>query len=109
MNSQGFFDSASNRLCCVCTIPDGPAIKAGLIFVHAADGNRLGPHRMFVELAERLKNRGIARGQIALDDLFKPPLSILNAAELGVELFGETGLKEIIEDLNESIFLKEAA
>jgi type I restriction enzyme R subunit len=56
-----------------------------------------------------LKNRGIARGQIGLEDLFKPPLSILNAAELGVELFGEKGLKEIIEDLNESVFIKKAA
>jgi type I restriction enzyme R subunit len=51
-----------------------------------------------------LKNRGIARGRIELEDLFQPPLSILNAAELGVELFGERGLKEIIQDLNESVF-----
>jgi type I restriction enzyme, R subunit len=42
-----------------------------------------------------LKNRGIARGRIELEDLFQPPLSILNAAELGVELFGERGLKGI--------------
>lgn len=53
-----------------------------------------------------LKNRGIARGMIELDDLFKPPLSILNAAELGVELFGERGLKEVITDMNESVFQK---
>ena len=53
-----------------------------------------------------IKNRGIARGRVELEDLFKPPLSILNAAGLGVELFGEKGLKEIIEDLNESIFRK---
>jgi type I restriction enzyme R subunit len=51
-----------------------------------------------------LKNRGIARGQIVLADLFNPPLSILNAAELGVELFGERGLQEIIEDMNTSVF-----
>jgi type I restriction enzyme R subunit len=56
-----------------------------------------------------LKNRGIARGQIELDDLFKPPLSILNAAGLGVELFGEKGLKEVIEDLNASVFRKKTA
>lgn len=56
-----------------------------------------------------LKNRGIARGQIELEDLFKPPLSILNAAELGVELFGERGLKEIIEDLNDAVFRKKIA
>jgi len=52
-----------------------------------------------------LKNRGIARGRIELEDLFQPPLSILNAAELGVELFGEIGLKDIIQDMNDSVFL----
>jgi type I restriction enzyme R subunit len=56
-----------------------------------------------------LKNRGIARGRIELEDLFQPPLSILNAAELGVELFGEMGLKEIILDMNESVFAKKVA
>ncbi len=56
-----------------------------------------------------LKNRGIARGKIELNDLFTPPLSILNAAELGVELFGERGLKEIISDLNDAVFMKVAA
>lgn len=56
-----------------------------------------------------IKNRGIARGRIELEDLFRPPLSILNAAELGVELFGEKGLKEMIEDLNESVFTKKIA
>lgn len=55
-----------------------------------------------------LKNRGIARGRIELEDLFQPPLSILNAAELGVELFGEKGLREIIQDMNESVFKKTA-
>ncbi|HPS55399.1 MAG TPA: alpha/beta fold hydrolase [Sedimentisphaerales bacterium] len=60
MNQIDFFDSNTNRLSCVCTIPDHHKIKAGVVFVHAADGNRLGPHRMFVELAERLKNIGIA-------------------------------------------------
>lgn len=53
-----------------------------------------------------LKNRGIARGKIELQDLFQPPLSILNAAQLGVELFGEKKLKEIIRDMNESVFVK---
>lgn len=55
-----------------------------------------------------LKNRGIARGKIELEDLFQPPLSILNAAELGVELFGEKGLREIIQDMNDSVFRKTA-
>jgi len=56
-----------------------------------------------------LKNRGIVRGSVSLDDLFKPPLSILNATAFGIELFGEKGLKEVIDDLNESIFSKKAA
>jgi type I restriction enzyme R subunit len=55
-----------------------------------------------------LKNRGIARGSIELEDLFQPPLSILNAAEVGIELFGEKGLREIIQDMNESVFNKTA-
>jgi len=61
------------------------------------------------EYLSLLKNRGIARGRIELEDLFQPPLSMLNAAELGVELFGEKGLKEIIEDLNESVFMKKVS
>lgn len=56
-----------------------------------------------------LKNRGIVRGRIQVEDLFVPPLSILNAAELGIELFGERGLKSIIEELNESVFLRKTA
>lgn len=44
-----------------------------------------------------------------INDLFQPPLSVLNAAALGVELFGERGLKEIIRDLNESVFATDAA
>lgn len=51
-----------------------------------------------------LKNRGIARGSVELEDLFRPPLSILNAAGVGMELFGENGLREVIEEMNESVF-----
>ncbi len=36
-------------------------------------------------------------------------LSILNAAGLGVELFGEKGLKDVIEDLNASVFARRTA
>lgn len=56
-----------------------------------------------------IKNRGIARGRVEIEDLFQPPLSILNAAELGVELFGEKGLKQIIQDMNDSVFKKMVA
>lgn len=51
-----------------------------------------------------LKNRGIATGRVRLEDLFEPPLSILNAAGKGVELFGEEGLRVIVSDLNEGVF-----
>ena len=56
-----------------------------------------------------LKNRGIAKGEIEIEDLFEPPLSILNAAERGIELFGEKELKEIIEEMNHSVFMREIA
>lgn len=51
-----------------------------------------------------LKNRGIATGRVRLEDLFEPPLSILDAAGKGVELFGEAGLREIVAELNEGVF-----
>lgn len=50
-----------------------------------------------------LKNRGVVKGTVSLDDLFAPPLSILNAAGTGIELFGEQGLKQMLEDLNRSV------
>ncbi len=55
-----------------------------------------------------LKNRGIARGEVALDDLFKPPLSLLNAGTKGIELFGKEGLREVVDEMNEQLF-REAA
>ena len=51
-----------------------------------------------------LKNRGVATGEVRIEDLFEPPLSILNAADVGVELFGEQGLQDIVMDLNEALF-----
>ena len=56
-----------------------------------------------------LKNRGIARGKLDINDLFQPPLSILNVAGLGVELFGEDGLKDILKDLNDNVLLARGA
>ncbi|ABQ25231.1 type I restriction endonuclease subunit R [Geotalea uraniireducens] len=56
------------------------------------------------EYLSLLKNRGIATGKLQLEDLFSPPLSILNAAGIGVELFGEKGLKEVVDDMNETVF-----
>jgi type I restriction enzyme R subunit len=51
-----------------------------------------------------LKNRGVAKGEVRIEDLFEPPLSILNAADVGVELFGEQGLQDIVADMNEALF-----
>ena len=51
-----------------------------------------------------LKNRGIATGRVRIEDLFEPPLSILDAAGKGIELFGEDGLRQVVADLNEDVF-----
>jgi len=51
-----------------------------------------------------LKNRGVAVGEVRIEDLFEPPLSILNAADVGVELFGEQGLQNMVNDLNKALF-----
>lgn len=56
-----------------------------------------------------IKNRGIVKGTVEMEDLFRPPLSVLNAAGLGIELFGESGLKQVINELNESVFVSGAA
>lgn len=51
MDKIGYFRSAANQLSYSTELPVQHARRTGIIFVHAADGNRLGPHRMFVELA----------------------------------------------------------
>ena len=51
-----------------------------------------------------LKHRGVVRGRVELDDLFEPPLSIYDAADKGIKLFGEQGLKDVIADMNQTIF-----
>lgn len=52
-----------------------------------------------------LKNRGMVKGKVSLDDLFAPPLSILNAANIGIELFGEHGLRAMMEEINQSVLV----
>jgi pimeloyl-ACP methyl ester carboxylesterase len=54
----GYFRSGANELSFSCVIPPEDPRQAGVVFVHAADGNRLGPHRMFVELAHELGSTG---------------------------------------------------
>ena len=51
-----------------------------------------------------LRNRGIATGRVRIEDLFEPPLSILDVAGKGIELFGEQGLRRVVDDLNEGVF-----
>jgi len=58
MPETGYFKSGDNELYYSCTIPRSGRHNVGVIFVHAAGGNRLGPHRMFVELAEELNVTG---------------------------------------------------
>ena len=48
-----------------------------------------------------LKNRGIATGRVRL---FEPPLSMIDAAGKGIELFGERGLRQVVADMNEGVF-----
>jgi type I restriction enzyme R subunit len=52
-----------------------------------------------------LKNRGMVKGKVSLDDLFAPPLSILNAANIGIELFGEQGLRNVMDEINQSVLV----
>jgi type I restriction enzyme, R subunit len=52
-----------------------------------------------------LKNRGISKGKVSLEDLFAPPLSLLNAAGIGIEMFGEKGLSSVIEEINATVLV----
>ncbi len=59
------------------------------------------------EYLSLLKNRGIAVGRVAIEDLFEPPLSILDVADKGIELFGKDGLGQIVAELDQSVFSSE--
>ncbi len=50
-----------------------------------------------------LKTRGVVQGAVSIDDVFKPPLSLTDAGQRGVELFGADGLREVVSDLNENV------
>jgi len=60
VNEVGYFRSGENELYYSADIPSETSGGAGIVFVHAADGNRLGPHRMFVELARKFNGLGYA-------------------------------------------------
>ena len=59
MVENGYFKSGGNELFYFCTIPEKKFTKTGVIFVHAAQGNSFGPHRMFVELSARFSAIGL--------------------------------------------------
>ena len=52
-----------------------------------------------------LKNRGISKGKVSIDDLFSPPLSLLNAAGIGIEMFGEAGLSNVLDEINSAVLV----
>lgn len=58
MVEVGYFGSGDNELSYSRTIPSREVKRIGVMFVHAADGNRLGPHRMFVEFANKFNSLG---------------------------------------------------
>ena len=58
MTENGYLKSGDNGLSYSCAIPSVQTERIGIVFVHAADGNRLGPHRMFVEFANNFNALG---------------------------------------------------
>jgi len=59
MNKIGYLQGRKEKLYYDYSKPVGK-VKVGVIFVHAASGNRLGPHRMFVEMGEKFYKLGYA-------------------------------------------------
>ncbi len=58
MIKTGCFISGENELSYSLSRPKDSDGKPGVLFVHAAGGNRFGPHRMFVELGEKFNRCG---------------------------------------------------
>lgn len=59
MTEVGYFKSNDNQLAYACSIPSENPKKVGVVFVHAANGNRLGPHRMFFEFSNSINALGL--------------------------------------------------
>ena len=57
MTEKGYFDADGVKLAYI--LNEGKK-EAGVVFVHAAWGTRLGPHRMFVELGRKFNEMGHA-------------------------------------------------
>ena len=60
MIKTGYFQSNGSKLYYSMACPENDANNAGILFVHAADGNRLGPHRMYVEFANEFNRLGFS-------------------------------------------------
>ena len=58
MNRTDFFESGNRKLSFSCGVPSKNRGENGMLFIHAAHGNRLGPHRMFVEMAQAYRRMG---------------------------------------------------
>jgi len=58
MNKYGFFNSGNYKLSFSCGTPIRNRKKIGVLFIHAAQGSKLGPHRMFVEMARACQKLG---------------------------------------------------
>lgn len=58
MNKIDYFTSGNNKLSYICRTPSAKGKETGILFVHAEGGNRLGPHRMFVEMAREFNKLG---------------------------------------------------
>ena len=103
-----YFRSADNELSYSCVTSSENTKKHGVMFVHAANGNRLGPHRMFVELARKFNSLGYptfrfdlsgcgdSTGDASQNDITSEVLDIVEAVHFfmtkadleGVILFG---------------------
>lgn len=56
----------------------------------------------------KVKNFRSLRDEVYLDfraTEFDPPLSVSNAADIGMRLFGEDGLKDVLAEMNGDVFL----
>jgi len=100
----GYFKSVQNKLYYNCAIPSGRTKRCGIIFVHAADGNRMGPHRMFVELAREfnaigyptlrfdLTGCGDSTGTFSAGNINIEVLDVVNAVRFFSEKAGVDGV-----------------
>ena len=60
MIDSGYFNSDDEKLYYKVHLPEScGSQRIAVLFVHAAGGNRFGPHRMFVEYADKLSNAGL--------------------------------------------------